>query len=129
MIVDGQTVSVGDKIKFRTINSYDTNVWTGDVMGFVNYDIAKLHTDVVAYHTNVLKTNPDVDPAAELDYILIKTTEGVVRAYAVDWVQPTTLVIVDTSNNITVKVYNVTAEQGVTILTLLKDNNYSCEII
>lgn len=129
MIVDGNDVQVGDKIKFRTINTYDTNVWSGDVVGFCNYTMAKAYTDVVAYHTNVLKDNDIPDPVTELDYMIVKTIEGAFRAFAIEWVQPTTLVIVDTTSNVTIKVFNVPSEEQTTILTLLRDNNYKCSIV
>lgn len=125
MIIDGKTIEVGTTIKFRTINSYDTNLWTGTIVAIGNYDVAKMYTDVVAYHQNVLKDTPELDPANTLTYLIIKTTEDIVRAFAVDWIEVTTLVIVDTSNNINIIVYNVDSGEVDTILTLLRDNNYN----
>lgn len=138
MLIDGKTVEITTTLKFRSINNYDANLWVGEVIGFGMYSIAKLHTDVDMYHLNVLKDNKaqfqtgtgSYLQAPDLQYFLVKCTDGIIRAFAIEWVKPGTLEIIDPSlTSRTIKFYNLTSDSFTNLQNLLSDNDFVYRII
>lgn len=131
MLVNGLTLELGTIVKFKTKNPQDPQLWQGTIIAFGNYAIARAYTDVAAYHQQVLVAEPALDPIEELDFIVIECSDAdqTVRAFAVDWITVVTLAIVDTSNDATIKVYNVTTEQALVLKQLIQDQGFACKIL
>jgi len=128
MIIDGKDVTVGMLIKFRTINGLDPNIISGYVIALCDYNVARVYSDVVKYHEEVKESNPTnnniPDDAKTLSYFVVKNHEDIIESYAVEWVEPTTLEIVEIANDIIIKIYDVPDTETETILKLLRDNGY-----
>ena len=130
MIVDGQDIQVGMIIQFRSINAKDPNLIQGVVMALCDYPIAKTFSDVVKYNQEVLESNPTSEPdPTVLHYMIIKDEQGVAKAYAITWVEPTTLRILDTTNDIKIIIYDTPNTETETILKLLRDNGYKSAVL
>ena len=127
MIVDNKDISVGMNVKFRTINAKDPNLIQGFVVGLSDYNVATVYGDVVKYHQEVLESNPTagiVEDPTVLNYMIIKDVQGVVKPYAAEWVEPTTMTIIAVSNDIRITVYDVPSTETETVLKLLRDHGY-----
>jgi len=55
VVINSHLIDNGVKIKFRTINTYDNNLWVGYVEGIVTYSMARALSDVNKLHEEVLK--------------------------------------------------------------------------
>lgn len=131
MIVDSQDIQVGMNIKFRTINGKDTNIIQGHVIAIADYMVAKIYSDILRYHQEVLESpagsSLPTDPSV-LNYFIIKDVQGEINAYAAEWVSETTLEIIADANKLIITIYDVLDTETDTILKLLKDNNYKALI-
>lgn len=132
MIIDGKTVEINSIVKFKSMNNYDSNLWQGTVVAFGSAEVAKNFTDIYAYHQNILRsvreqfetgTGAYIEADA-LSYFVIRCLDNVIRAFAVEWISPSSLEIIDTTTNITVKIYNVHTTSIDNIINLLKDNGF-----
>jgi len=126
MIIDSKNVNVGDRISFKTINAYDTNLYTGNVIGFGDYQVAKGYYDVVTMYFEIAKTASSLIPAEESIYMLVRLPNSDTIAIAVNWVEPTTLSLITVTEHQRITIYNVPADEIPTVLQLLRDNNYPC---
>jgi hypothetical protein len=133
LILNGHEIVNGLKVRFSTINSYDNVVWSGIVAGVVSYDIAKVFTDVDKYHAEVLKDNAGLDPANEQQYILINTVDDGQPsrkvAFAVQWIDESTLVVIDITNTITIKVYDIPDTDIVNVLNTLANAGFKAKYV
>jgi hypothetical protein len=131
MIIDGKDVNIEDVIKFRTRNNHEPYYVQGIVAGVCNYMTARIYTDIDKYHSEVRTSNPTdltiPDNCETATFVLVKDAQGVTNAYALLWIEPTTLEIIDPLNEILVKIFAPSSETG-TILKLLRDNRYDCLI-
>lgn len=128
MIIDSKTVDLGDNISFRSINGKDNKIIQGYVVAICDYQVAKLYSDVIKYHQEVLESNPTsniTEDATVLNYFVIKDIQNRTNAYAVDWVEATTLTIIAVNNDINLTVFDVAQSELETILKLLRDNGYN----
>ena len=127
MIIDGHDVALDTNIKFHSRNGKDTKLIQGHVVSMCDYDIAKVYSDIVKYHQEVLESvtagTVPTDPTT-LKYFVIRDVQGNKNSYAVEWVEPTTLQIIADANNIILTVYDVPSSEGDTLVKLLRDNNY-----
>ena len=125
MLVQTVDLAINDKIKFKTINTYDPNFKSGIIIGFATYAMAALYGDQIKYHAEVLKDSPELPTDATIfSYVIVKQTNGEVIAVAYDWFDTTTLSIIDTTSSVSVKVFNVPTQEAASILQLLRDNGY-----
>ncbi len=129
MIVDSQNIEPGTIIKFRTINAHDSNLYSGTVAGICEYAIAKDYKDVVAYNKEVKEDTPSIADATELNYFIINLQDGSKAAFAAEWVEASSLIIIDAAQNVTILLYNTTTSAALTAIQLLTDNGYPCKIV
>lgn len=127
MIVDSKDISVGDEISFKSINTYDNNLYTGHVVAFGDYSIAKGLYDVVTDYFEITKVTTGLPAAEESTYVIVKLTNGDIMAIATDWVEATTLTIITVLEHQNIVVYNRPIGEVPTILQLLRDNGYACD--
>ena len=132
-IVDPNTLTVGQTIRFKSISVHDNVYWTGTISGKVTYDIARAIEDVDTYYLDVKKHNPDLASKESLTYLVLRVKENdthvVTRVFAVEWMDLATLEIVDTDASVTIKVYDVTDAIAKEILGAIQDMGYKAEIV
>lgn len=116
----------GTIIKFQTINPLDIQNYSGKVMGIVSYDIAKLYSDPLAYQQEVLTdiSNTGLADASVLDYVVVQMQDSKVRAFAIEWIKPGTFEVISIGTTSTLKIYNISTEQQVQLVELLRSNGY-----
>lgn len=132
-IVDPNTLTVGQTIRFKSISVHDNVYWSGTICGRVTYDIARAIEDVDTYYLDVKKHNPDLASKESLTYLVLRVKENdthvVTRVFAVEWMDLATLEIVDTDASVTIKVYDVTDSVAKEILGAIQDMGYKAEIV
>lgn len=132
-IVDPNTLTVGQTIRFKSISVHDNVYWSGTICGRVTYDIARAIEDVDTYYLDVKKHNPDLASKESLTYLVLRIKENdthvVTRVFAVEWMDLATLEIVDTDASVTIKVYDVTDAIAKEILGTIQDMGYKAEIV
>lgn len=132
-IVDPNTLTVGQTIRFKSISVHDNVYWSGTICGRVTYDIARAIEDVDTYYLDVKKHNPDLASKESLTYLVLRVKENdthlVTRVFAVEWMDLATLEIVDTDASVTIKVYDVTDAIAKEILGAIQDMGYKAEIV
>ena len=132
-IVDPNTLTVGQSIRFKSISVHDNVYWSGTICGRVTYDIARAIEDVDTYYLDVKKHNPDLASKESLTYLVLRVKENdthvVTRVFAVEWMDLATLEIVDTDASVTIKVYDVTDAIAKEILGAIQDMGYKAEIV
>lgn len=125
-------LTIGQTIAFKSISQYDNVEWRGVIVGFGDYNLIRSLQDVLPYYQNVKKTKPDILPIDRLNYVILdvyentKTTVTNRRVFAKEWMDVSSLKIVNVHNYIDVRVFNVEQNQLQTILDLLNSNGYSC---
>lgn len=133
LILNGHEIVNGLKIKFSTINTYDGELWIGLVSGIVDYEVAKTFTDVDKFHAEVLKDTPGLDPAAEQEYVLISTTDdgnpSRKVAFAVQWIDEPTLVPIDITNAINIRVYDILETDIVNAINVLAEAGFKAKYV
>ena len=132
-IVDPNTLTIGQTIRFKSISVHDNVYWSGTICGRVTYDIARAIEDVDTYYLDVKKHNPDLASKESLTYLVLRVKENdtqvVTRVFAVEWMDLATLEIVDTDASVTIKVYDVTDAIAKEILGAIQDMGYKAEIV
>lgn len=132
-IVDPNTLTVGQTIRFKSISVHDNVYWSGTICGRVTYDIARAIEDVDTYYLDVKKHNPDLASKESLSYLVLRVKENdthvVTRVFAVEWMDLATLEIVDTDASVNIKVYDVTDAVAKEILGAIQDMGYKAEIV
>lgn len=128
-MVDVTTIKNRDHVKFRSLNPFDGNLYDGVVIGMEIFDSARRYgTDLAAYNQQVQTAiGSELVPDA-LDFLIVKDVAGTVKPFATAWISPTSLELVETGNNITIKVYNVSEDRKDTLLSILRDNGYVCSV-
>ena len=133
IVLNGHTIEIGVKVKFQTINTYDPLLWTGSVIGIVDYSVAKLVGDVDNYHNEVLKDTPGTTPLDEQDFLILETTDGSTPskkvAFAVEHINETSVQLVDVNENLNIRIFNVAPSSTATILQLLAENGFQARQI
>lgn len=133
MVATVDEIKQGDVITFKSLSRYDNTVWRGTVKGFCDYDVARTYDDVLATHKEVQAVVPEIAPCETLRFVLMKMQDNsansaVLRIFALEWIEPGSLVIEDVGNIISIKVYNVPDTHQQQILDLLRSHGYVANI-
>jgi len=121
----------GSKIKFNTRNVYDQNIYSGVVVAVgCKYSVAaSFWRDINVYHSQVLKTNPDLNGTAYLEYFLLTTDNEENAPFALDWVDPGSISLISATDSVSLKIHDITEADIPVIRKLLTDNRYRNTII
>ena len=109
-ILDIKSIEIGTDISFKTINPLDNTLYEGKMIGKGNYDIVKNLYDILPYYQAVKKNNRTMDPIDKLEYFIIDYTQDGKHAKfvcAYDWVESSTLKIIDLDYYFDIRIYNV----------------------
>lgn len=126
--INGIEIVQGIEVRFKTYNKKDSQLYSGRVLGTVNYDIAASYSDVDATHANMASNVAKKEITAET-FILIKTGDGATRPFAVSWIiDDTTFVRTDIATDVSITIFNVSTEQTYQILTYIRNAGFDCEL-
>ena len=131
-ILDIKSIEIGTDISFKTINPLDNTLYEGKMIGKGNYDIVKNLYDILPYYQAVKKNNRTMDPIDKLEYFIIDYTQDGKHAKfvcAYDWVESSTLKIIDLDYYFDIRIYNVGEQEKDRVIKLLESNQISCSLI
>lgn len=134
-LVSFDDLRIGTTISFKTYNGYDSNTWRGIINGIGDYTFAKGMDDLIPYYQNVKKSIPNMPAIENLTFYsmsvyensLTKTTGK--RVFAKEWIDQSSIKIIDMNSHVDFRVFNITASNKQTIIDILSDHGYSCSII
>lgn len=129
MIITADQIQLGQTIRFTTVNPHDNIVWQGTVVGFCNYDIAKLISDIDSYSQEIQRSKVSVDDKTTLKYLVLSVDEnqtGVYtkRVFATTWIEPSSLEVVTVGENVDIRIYDVSPEKIEDILQMISSAGY-----
>lgn len=134
-IVNLDNVKLFQTISFKTYNSYDTVEWKGVVNGIGGYDLVSKFEDLLPYHQNVKKSHPNIPELKDCTFLIIGAYENADtetthrRIFAKEWIDESTVKIVDVNQKLDFRVYNVTEIDKQKIMDIMSDNGYSISFL
>lgn len=134
-IVDLSTLAINTTISFKTLNAYDQNTWRGTITGSGNYNLVKTLTDLLPYYQQVKKSVPNLANIEDLNYLVFDMYENAIstttnrRVFAKEWIDPSSVKIVDVRQHIDIRIFNVTSADQQKIIDILADHSYSSSAI
>lgn len=134
-IINVDELKIGQTISFKTYNQYDNVEWRGIIVGFGTYSLVQKLEDLLPYYQNVKKTQSNMADISELSYIIFDMYENISddiknkRIFAKEWIDQSTLKLIDTNENLDIRVYGISEIDRQKIIDILSDNGYSCAII
>ena len=144
-IVLASACSVGEMIKFCTLNPNDLTIYSGKVIGIVDFERARVYGDVSAMHLAMEQgyekyTKQGTDPAKLQDvtqqkFLIVALTDGSIVPYAFEWLCDSenkrfgNVTRIEQGSTYTIRLYNVDASSASTALDILKSNGYVCRLI
>lgn len=137
MYIGNISVDIGSKIQFKSVNRDDTNIYSGRVTAITTATMAKLVTDIAAYHTVIMAKYP-VGRATSwqaLTYIIVTDGQNKSHAMATDWIDltiqensPGAFKNLDDVADYLISVAGV-ADNAVGLLTYLRAGGYNVNIV
>ena len=133
VVLNGHSIDNGVIIKFRSVNTYDTVIWSGEVVGIVKYQVAKLVTDVDAFHQQVLSTDIDAEPVLNGDFVLINGSDGTSPAkqvaFAVSHILETSVEVIEVNTHLDLRILNIPDTSIANVIQLLNEHGFQTKII
>lgn len=128
MIIDVNSVVVGDIIAYKSRNPHDNVSWQGTVVGIASWQVVQnMQSDLLPYYQEVKKVHHAMDPISELQFFILAIRQGertATQIVAKEWIEPTSLVKLELSNYIDVRIFERPQEETQTILDLLAAHGY-----
>ena len=112
MITTPDQLSVGDTIRFKSISTHDNVYWKGTIQAICKYKAAKAFSDIDAYYLDVKKTYSALPAKEALTYYVLDVIENdgsiaSTRAFAVEWMDASTLELIEEDSYSDIRIYNV----------------------
>lgn len=116
-------------VLFRSKNDKDDTIWEGRVEARMLYRFARTLGDLIPYHTNVERNDPDVPPIKTLDYFMIRldperSNAAEPRVFAREWILPNSFEILEPTNEIRIRVLDVPDTNQQRILDILRNAGF-----
>lgn len=134
-LLDINNLQLGDIIAFKSLNPYDNVTWRGKITGFGDYNLVKYMEDLIPYYQNVKKHVAIMPELENLSFIIVdcyenlNTETSTRRIFAKEWIDPSSLIMIDLNKHIDIRIYDVNETDINRIKDLLADNNFSMSII
>lgn len=131
-IVDPDTLTIGQNIRFKTLSPHDNVLWSGKIKAITDYSIAKNYSDVDTYYQDIVRNGIELAAKENLSYLLINISEdtnvNTIRVFATAFLDVSTLEIIDVNTYITFKVYDISSDKAKDLLTTIQSLGYVAEI-
>ena len=131
--------NLGDTIKFKTINPIDVNVYSGKIIGIVDFERARTYGDVAAIHLQMAHGassmgKDDLIDVTQQQFLVVELYNGEIVPYAFEWLQSPggsygSVQKIDVGATYTIRLYNVSDTDASTALSILKQNGYVCKLL
>ena len=134
-IITINDLAIGQTISFKTYNQYDKVEWKGLIVGFGNYSLVSKLEDLLPYYQNVKKTQSNMADISELNYIIFDMYENITaettnkRVIAKEWIDQSTLRLIDIHKTLDIRIFNVGEADSTKIIDILGDHGYSCSVL
>lgn len=132
-IVSPNDLHIGDTIRFRSLSPHDNVTWEGKISSVCDYVIARNFDDIDQYYQDVKREQRDMSAKELLTYLLLEiqenNTQQRIRAFAVDWIDTSTLERVLEDNNVDIRIYGIDPAKVDDVLMMLQAHGYSAEKI
>lgn len=111
------------QVSFKTYNRTDSQTYYGTIVGSVNYLTASRFGDIDAIHGNMKPSVAKLN-ITSLAYLLVKTTDGAIRPFAVDWIDPDTFKQTDNAADVHLVVHNISTTDAAMLITTIRDMGF-----
>ena len=134
-VVDINTLNIGDTISFKTYNEYDTVERRAKLLGIANYDVVKKLEDLLPYYQEVKKTQGGMADIDQLTYFILDcyensdNTAANKRVFAKEWIDVSTLRLINIGQHVDFRVYDVSSADVKKIQDIFSDYGYSISVI
>lgn len=133
-LVSVSELQIGQRIQFKTLSDSDNVLYVGTITAIGDYSFARTIADLLPYSQAVLKSNPDLDPLEELTFLRIEMLENseqpsTVRVFAREWIDISSLKILEAKTSIDIRIYGTTTDQADTIVQLLRSSGYTAKLV
>lgn len=130
---------LGDMIRFKTISTTDINVYSGRVIGIVDFERARTYGDVAATHLQMVQSAsisnyPDLVDVTQQKFLVVELSNGDVTPYAFEWLMSRNGILreierIEVGYTYTIRLYNVSSDEAGRALNLLKQNGFVCKLL
>jgi hypothetical protein len=134
-IIQYNELELKQSITFKTKNASDNHQWIGTITGFVEYSLTnRWAQDLIPYDREVRKVDITLDPVDQLRYIVLNAKTDInlqsnpLGIVAYEWIDLTTLQIIDDQNNLDLRIFDIGTRQ-VELIDLLRANNFLVRVL
>lgn len=130
---------LGDTIRFKTISNVDVNVYSGKVIGIVDFERARTYGDVAATHLQMeqgasLNGKEELIDVTQQKFLIVSCSSGEVIPFGFEWLQSTdneqgVVERIAVGYTYTIRLYNVSSAEAATAMNLLRQNGYVCKLL
>lgn len=124
---DINELASGQIVVFYSKNPDDNVMWKGKIVGTgIGYSIALQYNDLVSYHINTKKVHQELDDVKILSYFLLELDRSIttdayrVRAFAKEWIEEGSFMILDEDQKVTLDIYDISSEDLAEIKNILR---------
>ena len=137
-IVKVSECNLGDTIKFKTISPIDANVYSGKIIGIVDFERARVYGDVAAIHQQMEQGVSALDvtltDVTQQQFFIVELYNGEVAPYATEWLQSEKntrgeVEKIAIGATYTIRLYNVSDSNDSRALEILRSNGYVCKLL
>lgn len=131
-IIDPSTLTIDQTIRFKSLSSHDNLLWSGTIEAICRYSAVTLLEDVIPYYKEIVKTHPELPVLEKLTFLQLSLLENYeqkrTRFFAREWIDPSTLEIVEVATSFKIRIYDTPTAQQATILQLLRSHGFTAQI-
>ena len=134
-LITADQLNVGDTIRFKSISTHDNVYWKGTIISICKYKAAKAFSDIDAYYLDVKKTYASLAAKESLTYLVLDVIENdgsitSTRAFAVEWIDVSTLELIEEDSYSDIRIYNISDSLKAEIIKYItNDLHLVCEDI
>lgn len=126
-------LTIGQTIRFKTLNPHDNVIWTGKIAAVCSYEVACNFEDIDTIYQDIQRATQSSLAAKEsLSYLILKILENETvvstKVVALAFIDKSTLEVVETNTYKLFKVYDIDNSKAKDILTMIQAAGYVAEI-
>lgn len=138
-VIKVEQCSLGDTIRFKTINTFDINVYSGKIIGIVDFERARTYGDVAATHLQMEQSASqlgmdDLIDVTQQKFLIVTLSNGDITPYAFEWLTDRNgnkgvVEKIEVGYTYTIRLYNVSADEAGQAVNQLKSSGYVCKLL